>query len=198
MNVKLSKKRDDSYFAAQRRKKRKTMMIIIPIIIVVAVGGAAAALLYKPTPALAISGVECHSSEQLAYHHHAHLSVFVNGQEQQVPAQIGIVSTPYSCFYWLHTHTTDGIVHIESPTAATYTLGQFMDIWQHAKNDSQSFFNTVSGLPVKAYVAEKNNQQPTEFNGNYRNIELKSQEQIVLVYGNPPATIPSHDFKGLT
>ncbi len=195
----MSKKRDDSYFAAERRKKRKTMMIVIPIIIAVAVGGAAAALLYKPAPALAISGVECHSSEQLAYHHHAHLSVFVNGQEQQIPARIGIVSTTYSCFYWLHTHATDGIIHVESPTPATYKLGQFMDIWQQTNSDSQSFFSTVSGLPVKAYVAEKNNEQPKEFNGNPRDIELKSQEQIVLVYGNnPPATIPSYDFKNLT
>ena len=194
----MSKKRDDSYFAAQRRKNRKIMRLVIPIVVAVVAVGVAVALLYKPTAALAIDGVECHSSEQLAYHQHAHLSVFVNGQEQQVPAQIGIVSTPYSCFYWLHTHTADGIIHMEAPQAMTFKLGQFMDIWNQTKGESQSFFNTTSGMPVKVYVAEKNNEQPKEFNGNLRDVNLKSQEQVVLVYGSPPSTIPAYDFKRLT
>ena len=67
--------------------------------------------------------------EQLAYHVHAHLQVFVDGQPRVLPAGIGIPQpvsqqTPEGpfvgsgrCFYWMHTHTTDGIIHIESPTA---------------------------------------------------------------------------------
>jgi hypothetical protein len=191
LDRKLSKKRNDSYFAADRRRKRKTMIMIIPIIIAVVAAGVAAALLYKPTPALAIDGVECHTAEQNTYHVHAHLSVFVNGQEQQVPGSIGIVSTPYSCFYWLHTHTTDGILHVEAPRAMPFTLGQFMDIWQQTKNDSQTFFGTIAHMPVKTYV------NGTEFNGDLRDIQLQSQKQIVLVYGTPPTTIPTYDFKGL-
>ena len=90
---------------------------------------------------------------------------------------------------------------MEAPQAMTFKLGQFMDIWnQTKKGGTQSFFNTTtSGMPVKVYVAEKNNEQPKEFNGNLRDLELKSQEQIVLAYGSPtPSTIPAHDFKGLT
>ena len=34
-----------------------------------------------------------------------------------------------SCFAWLHTHAADGVVHIESPTKRTYTLGNFFDVW---------------------------------------------------------------------
>ncbi len=33
------------------------------------------------------------------------------------------------CFYWLHTHTEDGIIHIESPVQRTFTLGHFFAIW---------------------------------------------------------------------
>jgi hypothetical protein len=33
------------------------------------------------------------------------------------------------CFYRLHTHAADGIIHIESPAPHTYTLGQFFDEW---------------------------------------------------------------------
>ncbi len=194
----MTKRRDDSYFAAQRRKKKKTMMIVIPIIIAVVAVGTATSFLYKPAAALSIDGVECHSGESVEFHQHAHLTIFVNGQEQQIPGSIGIVSTPYSCFYWLHTHTTDGIIHMEAPRAMTFTLGQFMDIWRQTR-DPSSIFNTTSSMPVKAYVADKSNEQPKEFNGNLKDIELKSQEQIVLVYGrSPPTTIPSYDFKGLT
>ncbi|HEX2557031.1 MAG TPA: hypothetical protein VHK86_01795, partial [Nitrososphaera sp.] len=164
----MSKKRNDSYFAAERRRKRKTMMIITPIIIAVVAAGVAVALLYKPAPALAIDGVECHSAEANQYHFHAHLSVFVNGQEQQVPGSIGIVSTPYSCFYWLHTHTSDGILHMEAPRAMPFTLGQFINIWQQTKSDSQSFFSTIAGMPVKAYV------NGNEFNGDPKGIQLQS------------------------
>jgi hypothetical protein len=196
----LSKKRDDSYFAAHRRKKRKTMTIIIPVIIAVVAIGVAVSVLYKPGTALAIDGVECHSDEALEVHQHAHLSVFVNGQVQQVPGGIGIVSRPYSCFFWLHTHPGDpmNFIHMESPSPMTFTLGQFMDIWNQTNSDSKSFFSTISTLPVKAYVADKSNEQPKEFSGDPRSIQLKSQEQIVLVYGSPPTTIPSFDFKGRT
>lgn len=34
-----------------------------------------------------------------------------------------------TCFYWLHTHAADGIIHIESPVQRTYTLGDFFDEW---------------------------------------------------------------------
>lgn len=89
-----------------------------------------------------IDGIKCEVSEQVVYHIHAHLSVFVDGQPRQVPFGIGIgppvqvTSAPSgmfvsggSCFYWLHTHAADGIMHIESPTQATYTLGQLFDVW---------------------------------------------------------------------
>ncbi|MGZ4410221.1 MAG: hypothetical protein ACXVY6_15775 [Gaiellaceae bacterium] len=86
--------------------------------------------------------VGCQPIEQLAYHIHAHLTVFVNGVARLIPYGIGIAppwivdETPDGpfvtggrCFAWLHTHASDGIVHIESPTAKTYTLGDFFDIW---------------------------------------------------------------------
>ena len=33
------------------------------------------------------------------------------------------------CLYWLHTHDSTGVVHIESPVQRGYTLGQFFDVW---------------------------------------------------------------------
>src|SRR5581483_11888154 len=180
-------KRDDSYFAASRRKQRKRIMIIVPIIVAVVAIGAVSALLYKPPEVHAISGIECHSMEITNYHVHAHLDVFVDGQKTELPSGIGIINAP-RCFYWLHTHDTSGIVHIEAPQQKEFTLGQFMDIWSQSHTASKSFFDSVAGKPVKAYV------NGTEFQGDFRNVQLKSREPIVLALGNPPAEIPTFDF----
>ncbi len=88
-----------------------------------------------------VDGIQCDSSEQVAYHVHTHLSIYVNGELRPLPPGIGIVSPvpetttagafygASQCYYWLHVHAQDGVIHIESPTASTYTLGQFFDIW---------------------------------------------------------------------
>jgi hypothetical protein len=92
----------------------------------------------RGTPA---HGISCLPVEQLAYHIHAHLAIYVNGHPRQLPAGIGIpgsvaergpngpVAVGGSCIYWLHTHVPDGIVHIESPTQTVYRLGDFFAIW---------------------------------------------------------------------
>lgn len=175
-------KRDDSYFAADRRKKKKYMMIIIPVIIAVAAASAAGAVLYKPQPALAISGVECQGSESFVNHVHSHLDLFVDGQRQEVPAQVGILSSPY-CLFWLHTHSTDGVIHVESPTKKQFTLGQFLDIWNQT-GSSKGLFSAVEGKPVTAYV------NGTQFQGDYRSIPLESRQEITMAYGKPPSEIP--------
>ena len=83
-----------------------------------------------------VDGVQCQANEQLVSHVHTHLTVFVNGKARVIPYGIGIpgaeaVATPHgafvetgSCFYWLHSHQEDGVVHVESPsTALSFTLG---------------------------------------------------------------------------
>jgi hypothetical protein len=190
----LSKKRrDDSYFAVDRRRKRKYMMIIIPVIIAVAAASIAGAILYQPPPtAMAISGIECNRSEQLNYHIHSGLDIFIDGVQQQIPSNIGILPSP-SCLYWLHTHSADGIIHVEAPEAREFTVGQFLDIWEQTLTNSTAFFDSVSDMPVTAYVDGQ------RFEGDYRTIPLESLREIVLAYGTPPEDIPAeHDFGGIT
>jgi hypothetical protein len=88
-----------------------------------------------------VDGIQCLGHEQLAFHIHAHLTVFDHGVARSIPYGVGIegpqsMSTPEGifvgggrCFYWLHTHAADGIVHIESPVVRTFTLGNFFDVW---------------------------------------------------------------------
>jgi hypothetical protein len=94
------------------------------------------------TPGTPVDGIQCAPVEQLAYHIHAHLQVFVDGQPRALPGAIGLIGpqaqqTPAGpfygatqCYYWLHTHTHDGVIHIESPTQRIYTLGDFFDEWR--------------------------------------------------------------------
>ena len=97
-----------------------------------------------------VDGVQCNDGEQTVTHVHTHLTIFVNGKAKVIPYGIGIpgfqaVSTPQgpfvdtgSCFYWLHTHANDGIIHIESPSTTTrFTLGQFFAEWGQPLSSTQ-------------------------------------------------------------
>lgn len=89
-----------------------------------------------------VDGITCGSSEQLAYHIHAHLAVYVDGLPRALPGGIGIpgsstqqtaqgpIASGGRCIYWLHTHTSDGVIHVESPTQRIYRLGDFFAIWR--------------------------------------------------------------------
>jgi hypothetical protein len=79
-------------------------------------------------PGATVDGISCDQLEHSTVHYHAHVSIYINGAAVQVPQYVGI-STEASCFYWMHTHTSDGIIHIEAPTQQPYTLGNFFHIW---------------------------------------------------------------------
>lgn len=127
-----------------------------------------------------INDIACQSSEQLAYHVHAHLSIYMNGQPVSLPAKIGIASDN-SCIYWLHTHSTDGIVHIESPNTHTYSLGTFFRMWE----DHFSQLGYPAELDSTAGWTVYVNGKP--YTGDFHNIQLKAHELITLAYNSPDA-----------
>jgi hypothetical protein len=143
------------------------------------------------SPALGgmVDGIQCQTTEQVLFHIHAHLSVFVAGAQRQIPYGIGIApprevqQTPNgpfvvsgACFSWLHTHANDGIVHIESPVRRTYTLGNFFDIWK------QPLTRERVG-PARGRVTAFFNGRL--YTGNPRSIPLLAHAQIQLDVGRP-------------
>jgi hypothetical protein len=104
--------------------------------------GAALAPASTAAPGTPVDGVHCAPVEQLAYHIHAHLQVYVNGQPRSLPGAIGLLGPvaqqtqagPFygavQCYYWPHTHASDGVIHIESPPARVHTLADFFDEWR--------------------------------------------------------------------
>jgi hypothetical protein len=139
-----------------------------------------------------VDGITCGPTEQLAYHIHQHLAVFDNGTLYQLPAGVGIpgsqaqetsegpIATGGHCIYWLHTHTTDGVIHVESPTKRIYTLGNFFDVWHQPLSPHQ-----VASLhgAVTSFVNGK------AWTKSPRDIPLLPHEDIQLEIGQPAPPI---------
>jgi hypothetical protein len=77
---------------------------------------------------LPIDGIRCDREEGAVEHVHVSLQLYDRGHRVGVPSGIGIPQSS-ACLYWLHTHDSDGFIHIESPVKRTFTLGEFFDIW---------------------------------------------------------------------
>ena len=144
-----------------------------------------------------VDGITCGPTEQLAYHIHQHLAVFNNGTLYQLPAGVGIpgshaeetnegpIAAGGHCIYWLHTHTTDGVIHVESPTKRVYTLGNFFDIWHQPLTPHQ-----VASLhgAVTSFVNGK------AWTKTPRDIPLLPHEDIQLEIGQPAPPIMQTDW----
>jgi len=143
------------------------------------------------TPVGTIQGVECDPSEGTIFHVHAHLDLIVDSKSVTIPAGIGI--KPNECLYWLHTHNTSGVVHIESPQQTTFTLGQFIQVWNNTPGISPTFEEvTHDDKNIRVFV------NGTEIKDSYENIKLVAHDEITLVSGSIPPSIPSsYEFDGL-
>ncbi len=128
----------------------------------------------NPAP---VNQISCDRGEQLAFHIHAHLSIFLNGQAVTVPSAIGIASG--GCLYWLHTHTPDGIIHMEAPHAQSFVLGDFLNIWkqQFSQFNYPAVLDRTTGW--QTFVDGK------AVTGNFREIPLKAHILITLAYHSP-------------
>ena len=150
--------------------------------------GAALAQPSAPPLGGSIDGIQCGAGEQVAFHIHARLTIFVNGKSRSVPGGVGIGDpqssvtprgafvTNGSCFSWLHTHAADGIIHIESPVQRVYTLGNFFDIW------NQPLSRTRVGPATGPVTVLYNGKVWT---GNPRDVPLNAHAQIQLEVGKP-------------
>jgi hypothetical protein len=89
-----------------------------------------------------VDGIDSDTAERLAFHVHAHLQIYVDGQQRALAPGIGVVPPlqvqqtakgPFvvggTGFYWLHTHDDSGVVHVESPVQRQFTLGELFDLW---------------------------------------------------------------------
>lgn len=82
----------------------------------------------------------------------------------------------------LHTHDASGIIHIESPVKATFTLGQLFTEWDVALSSTKiGSLGAATGTIITTFVDGK------KTSGNPAVITLGDHEDIDIVIG-PPGT----------
>jgi len=202
-----SGRRDQRQEGRRTGTRQRTMVrrrwIVGAIAVVLALGAGGGYYVFAqrdsaPVPGTAIDGIACGAMEGRAEHIHSHLALYWNGKPVIVSALVGIpvnqdIANTY-CFYWLHTHATSGVVHVEAPASGTYTLGQFFDIWRDtAQWDRQStvggaprlddaFLNALRAAPsanVRVYLGSK------AANVRYGDVTLADHKDITIEFGTP-------------
>jgi len=138
---------------------------------------------------LPVDGIQCNQNEGSVEHIHSHLQLSNDGHNVEVPAGIGI-SQVSQCLYWLHTHTPDGFIHIESPVSRSFTLGQFFDIWGENLSWTQAASVKASaGKRLSIWV----NGKPWH-GADPRSIVLRDMQAIVIQSGPPYAKAEHVDW----
>jgi hypothetical protein len=128
-----------------------------------------------------VDGIYCDQLEQTAYHIHAHLTIYIDGKPVTVPQGVGI-ATDQSCFYWLHTHTSDGVVHIEFPRNGSPTLGNFLDIWRQSFSQLGFRNELASSADWTVYVDGK------KVTSDFNHLILQPHQVITIAYNSPGIT----------
>ncbi len=141
-----------------------------------------------------IDGVQCGATEGQIQHVHQHFDVVINRQDFTPPASVGIfaerTSSPNTpCLYWVHTHTPDGVIHVESPANDTVVLGAFLDIWSVSPVDRTLLDRIRANPPDRVIVDGK------PYTGDYRAIPLRSHTLITFEYGSPDVPQRPFDFQ---
>jgi hypothetical protein len=140
-------------------------------------------------------GLDPLTAEGQAVHIHQHLDIYVEGKKVTLPAQIGIAATG-GFISDLHTHDATGIMHVESPTVTSFSLGQFFAVWG-VRLDARCLGGLCASGAKRVTVWVDGKQvaaDPTR-------IVLAEHQVIVLAYGTPaqdPKPVPtSFDFAAL-
>lgn len=146
-------------------------------------------------PVGTVDGIGASPEEHVLLHIHAHLQIYVDGEQRAVPAGVGI-EPPYTvqasadgplidrgaAFSWLHTHDTTGVIHVESPVLRSFTLGEFFEVWGRPLGPDRVG-------PARGRVTALVNG--VRFVGDPRRIPLGAHDVIQLSVGRPA---PFHPY----
>lgn len=131
-----------------------------------------------------VDGIRCEAMEGSVLHIHQHVAIRDHGKPVGIPPDVGRPLIA-QCLYWIHTHTPDGIIHVESPNFRTYTLGNFFDIW----GEPLTATNVAGSKPKKdEHIAVWVDGAP--YTGNPRKIDLTQHLDVTIEVG-PPYTKPA-------
>ena len=109
-----------------------------------------------------------------SYHAHVLLTVYRDGQQVQVPSDLGFDDRGRHSS--LHTHTPDGVIHMEADNPYPYELAHVMTVWGVAFDRNRLGSDVTAGAKkVHVYV----NGKPAPDGP----VILKDQDSVVVAYG---------------
>ena len=213
MNARQARRRRQE--AARVRRRRLGIAAVLAVVLVAGIGGLAvsaanrdrqpatspgplAGLQTGPAPwgantadlaeRLRAIGIPALSPmEGTAVHIHQHLDLYVDGRKVLVPAGIGI--DPAVGYAPLHTHDPSGVIHVESPTVRTYTLGEFFAVWGvRFTRGCLGGSCAGGGRQLRVYVNGR------AYRGDPTTLALAPHQELVVAFGTAaqlPSPIPS-------
>lgn len=148
--------------------KKKKALVIAGIIIAALIGvGISITSIKSTTDTMTSNG------KPILLHIHPRLYLNVDGKPYFVPQNVGIEPDLWKDHTLdqygmkgmapLHTHTADGMIHVESTIIRNYTLGEFLDIWG-LDLKGKTISVAVDGEPIS----------------DYRNHIFKDEESIIM------------------
>ena len=175
---------------AQRRERgRRIIAIVVGIVIVGGIIAAIALMAVErkgskpptfPAPAdakaaVAAAGLPMLGEKRTDYHIHSYLELSLNGRSVTVPTDIGIAKdvglSP------LHTHSSDGVIHVEAAEELKPNLGQFFKQWQVPLSATCVADRCADDKhELRAYVDGK------PFAGDPTTIGLEAHRDITIAY----------------
>ncbi len=173
----------------QRQRKQRTIITftIVAVLIVIIV----AAILFLPRPAPDPVQLPPYLDHcvlgALVYHSHPNLVITISGVGQTLPVTF---ETGYDggCGRVIHTHTSDGVLHVETDQNVNYTVGDWFLIWGHwagsttttILNSTQIFSNKAglgTGHTLSMTVNGSPDSNPSDFKdgnpANFQNLWLR-------------------------
>lgn len=115
----------------------------------------------------------CTTDMATEFHIHPIVEVVINGESEKIPTNLGIRQ---NCMNSIHTHSSDGVVHVESPEKRDFTLGDFFAVWQEPFTKDE----------VLDYKTDGTHRVRVTVNGTevetFEETVLKDEERITIYY----------------
>ncbi len=172
--------REPSKRGAPAFRLRRIHVVVIVAVAVLGLGGYYVAYVYAPTVSVDSCINEVSIPNTAPYHIHPFLEILIRGNRYEIPNGIGISPT---CTHPLHTHsdytpaTQPAKIHVETPVARTFTLGDFFHIWGQ----------TLTPTQVLSYANDGTNTVRMTVNGAsstaFASLVLADEQRIEITYG---------------
>ena len=138
-----------------------------------------------PATGQTVDSLTCLPQQGGAMHIHQYLELYINGVRVDASPGIGIPQSA-QCLYPLHVHDGEvNIIHNESATVTTFTLGQFFDIWGVKLSSTQVGQYTMDKTHKLVIEVFDQNGQMTTITSNPYDLQLQERQTIYILYNSP-------------